>query len=72
MLQIRRITATLAAMLPLAGAFLMFTGANAMAQGGACDEAADIAVLPAPIAPWKGAPLRVIVAAEKPIHGELR
>jgi hypothetical protein len=71
MLQIRRITATLAAMLPLAGAFLVFSGANAMAQGGACDEAADIAVLPAPIAPWKGAPLRVIVAAEKPIQGEL-
>src|ERR1700722_17146931 len=71
MLQIRRITAALAAMLPLAGAILVFSGANAVAQGGACDEAADIAVLPAPIAPWKGAPLRVIVAAEKPIQGEL-
>jgi hypothetical protein len=71
MLQIHRITATLAAMLPLAGAVLVFSGANAMAQGSSCDEAADIVVLPAPIAPWKGAPLRVIVAAEKPIQGEL-
>jgi len=26
--------------------------------------------LPAPIAPWKGAPLRVVVAAEKPLQGE--
>ncbi|MFY9837612.1 MAG: hypothetical protein WAK55_14320, partial [Xanthobacteraceae bacterium] len=25
----------------------------------------------APIAPWKGAPLRILVAAEKPIDGEL-
>jgi hypothetical protein len=73
MLQIRRFAAALTAVLPIAGAFLVFSGANAVAQaqGGACDEAADIAVLPAPIAPWKGAPLRVIVAAEKPIQGEL-
>ena len=27
--------------------------------------------MPAPVAPWRGAPLRVIVAAEKPIDGEL-
>ena len=32
---------------------------------------AEIAVLPSPIAPWKGAPLRVIFAAEKPLEGEL-
>ena len=34
-------------------------------------DTAEIAVLPSPIAPWKGAPLRVIVAAEKPLNGEL-
>jgi hypothetical protein len=28
-------------------------------------------VLPSPLAPWKGAPLRVIIASEKPITGEL-
>jgi hypothetical protein len=71
MLQIRRFASALAALLPLAGAVLVFSGVNAMAQAGGCDEASDIAVLPAPQAPWKGAPLRVIVAAEKPIQGEL-
>ena len=46
--------------------------ASAQAQtGAACDDAADIAVLPSPLAPWKGAPLRVIIAAEKPFQGEL-
>ena len=35
------------------------------------NDAAQVAVLPAPMAPWKGAPLRVIFAAEKPINGEL-
>jgi hypothetical protein len=28
-------------------------------------------ILPSPIAPWTGAPLRVLVVAEKPIEGEL-
>ena len=28
-------------------------------------------MLPSPLAPWKGAPLRVIFAAEKPLEGEL-
>jgi hypothetical protein len=38
---------------------------------GACEEASDLVVLPAPLAPWKGAPLRVVVAAEKPFDGAL-
>ena len=45
--------------------------ARAESSSGACEDAAQIAVLPAPIAPWKGAPLRVLVAAEKPIEGAL-
>jgi hypothetical protein len=47
--------------------------AVAQAQGPAatCEDAAEVAVLPSPIAPWKGAPLRVIFAAEKPLEGEL-
>jgi hypothetical protein len=60
--------------LPLiAGAIfgLLISGAPAQAQAGACADAADIAVLPSPRAPWKGAPLRVIFASEKPIAGEL-
>ena len=28
-------------------------------------------MLPSPVAPWKGAPLRVIFAVEKPLDGEL-
>ena len=36
-----------------------------------CEGALQIAVLPAPLEPWKGAPLRVLVAAEKPLDGEL-
>ncbi|MBJ7533710.1 hypothetical protein JDN40_06300 [Rhodomicrobium vannielii ATCC 17100] len=36
-----------------------------------CAEASDIAVLNSPIAPWKGAPLRVVLASEKPLDGEL-
>ncbi|HXW26806.1 MAG TPA: hypothetical protein VEK73_18840, partial [Xanthobacteraceae bacterium] len=38
---------------------------------GPCQDAADVTVLPSPIAPWKGAPLRVIFAAEKPLEGEV-
>ena len=52
---------------------LAFLGLCA-AQGsgpGACEDAAELAVLPSPVAPWKGAPLRVIFAAEKPLEGEL-
>ena len=37
----------------------------------ACAEKAGIAVLASPVAPWRGAPLRVIVAAEEPLEGEL-
>jgi hypothetical protein len=38
---------------------------------GTCEDAAELAVLPSPVAPWKGAPLRAVVAAEKPLQGEL-
>lgn len=47
-------------------------GSYAYAQGAApaCEDA-GIAVLPSPITPWKGAPLRVIFTSEKPLDGEL-
>jgi len=48
---------------------LVSSPTDARAQG--CGNEADVAVLSAPLAPWKGAPLRVIVAAEKPLEGEL-
>ena len=59
----------------LAGAFfaLVFPVEDTWAKGppGACENAADIAVLTSPVAPWKGAPLRVIFAGENPLEGEL-
>jgi hypothetical protein len=51
----------------------LFSAVHSRAENspGACDDAAEIAVLPSPIAPWKGAPLRVLFAAEKSFEGEL-
>ena len=64
-----------AASLPIAGAFLAFlfplSDAQAQVSSGACEEVAEVAVLASPMAPWKGAPLRILVAAEKPLDGEL-
>jgi hypothetical protein len=70
-LSLTRRFAALAASLLVAGAFVVppSSGANAQAKGG-CDDA-DIAVLSSPMSPWKGAPLRVIFAAEKALDGEL-
>jgi hypothetical protein len=36
-----------------------------------CLDEAGLVMLASPLAPWKGAPLRVIFAAEKPLDGEL-
>src|SRR5580704_6056093 len=65
----------LAASLLTAGAFFVFVSSPADAQAGRvtgnCEDAAEVAVLPSPLAPWKGAPLRILVAEEKPLEGEL-
>lgn len=37
-----------------------------------CQEAAEVAVLASPAAPWKGAPLRVVFTIEQPLDGELQ
>ena len=62
-------------LLPIASVIFagLWPGADALAAGlfGSCDEAAEVAVLSAPMAPWNGAPLRVIITAEKPSDGEL-
>ena len=59
----------------MAGAvlILLFSAAYTRAEGllGNCEDAAELAVLLSPVAPWKGAPLRVVFAAEKAIEGEL-
>jgi hypothetical protein len=46
-------------------------GVRAQGASAGCEEVGEIAVLPAPLSPWTGAPLRVIVAAEKPVAAEL-
>jgi hypothetical protein len=69
------LAAAAAALLPMAGAlfalFCAVVDARAQASPGSCDDAAELAVLSSPLAPWTGAPLRVVFAAEKPLAGEL-
>jgi hypothetical protein len=43
----------------------------AQAAAGDCGDAAELQVLPSPLAPWKGAPLRIMVVTEKPLEGVL-
>ena len=75
MSRIRQFAAAVTASSLIAGALfgILFSVADAQAQGasGACQDAAEFAVLSSPIAPWKGAALRVVFAAEKPLEGEL-
>lgn len=42
---------------------------QAQAPAGICKDTAELTVLPSPLAPWKGAPLRVMVVTEKPLTG---
>jgi hypothetical protein len=69
----RGFTVAWAASLLVAGALVVLSGQDSQAQapGSSCEDAAQLGVLPSPLAPWKGAPLRVIFAAEKPLQGEL-
>src|SRR5580704_13498265 len=69
----RGFTVAWTASLLVAGALVVLSGENSRAQtpGSSCEDAAQLAVLPSPVAPWKGAALRVIFAAEKPLRGEL-
>jgi hypothetical protein len=53
----------------IAGATFLFLYSAARAE--TCEESAEVAVLPAPMAPWTGAPLRVVFAAEHSFQGEL-
>jgi hypothetical protein len=73
MIRSRGARPTATALLPVVGACLaiLISVADAQAQTAACEDATELAVLPSPLAPWKGAPLRVIFAAEKPLDGEL-
>jgi hypothetical protein len=68
----RRLSAA-ARLLMTAGAALLLVCSAARAQtaSAGCEEAAGIAVLPSPLTPWTGAPLRVVFVSEKPLEGEL-
>jgi hypothetical protein len=70
-----RFAAATTALLLAAGAFcaslLPAVDARADTAAGGCAGALQVAVLPAPLAPWKGMPLRVLIAAEKPLDGQL-
>jgi hypothetical protein len=70
MLRSGRFAAAAASLLLAASvSVLTQTDARAATAAAGCDEA-DVAVLAAPLAPWKGAPLRVLVAAEQALDGE--
>ncbi|HET7887179.1 MAG TPA: hypothetical protein VFL62_13205 [Bradyrhizobium sp.] len=53
--------------------FSLITGGflHADPAAAASEACAEIAILPAPFAPWSGVPLRVMVIAEKPLDGTL-
>ena len=73
----RRFAAT--AILLIAGGFCatLLPAARAQAQGSSqgssssCEDAVGLAILPAPMAPWKGAPLRVMMVTDKAVNGTL-
>jgi hypothetical protein len=74
MLLARRLAAAATSFLLIAGGLfgLLFSMAeSAAAAASVCANAAEITVLPSPMAPWTGAPLRVMVVAEKPVEGTL-
>src|SRR5689334_6278991 len=68
-----RISKAARAFVPMAGFALVLAsaGTSHAAAASACENAAEIAILPAPMTPWKGAPLRVLFTSEKPLEGEL-
>ncbi len=73
MFDARQAAAAITALLLLAAgsAFVSIDAAQAKDPSDGCELAADLAVLSAPLAPWKGAPLRVLFATDKAHKGEL-
>jgi hypothetical protein len=68
----RQFAATATASLLIASVCFVSVG-NAQGNGpaNACEDASGLAVLTSPLAPWKGAPLRVVLTAQEPLQGEL-
>src|SRR5258708_1685426 len=71
----RRFAHAVTALLLIAGAFFvfLFSVVDSRAEGspGSCEDAAELAVLPSPVAPWKGAPLPVVFAPPQPPAADL-
>jgi hypothetical protein len=53
------------------GSSLLLSPTEAAAASDGCVTAAEVTVLPSPVAPWSGAPLRVMVVTEKPVASQL-
>lgn len=72
-----RYAAVATAVLLIAGVSLLPVVAGAQSKSAApkaaakCEESLGISILAAPLTPWSGAPLRVVVTAEQPLTGEL-
>jgi hypothetical protein len=66
-----RVASAKALPIALFGIVCLLGASPARAAASPCEESAAIAVLPSPLSPWKGAPLHVLFAAEKPFAGEL-
>jgi hypothetical protein len=72
MLPKRRFAAAATAFVLTAGGYsLSLVPTEAAAASDGCVTAAEVTVLPSPVAPWSGAPLRVMVVTEKPVTGQL-
>ncbi len=65
------IAATILAAALIAPATARAATAQAKDSPSSCDGAAGLAVLASPLAPWKGAPLRVVFTVEQSVEGEL-
>ncbi len=67
----RRFTAAVTALSLMTAAIFVVLVSAVGARAETCEDAVGLAVLPSPLAPWTGAPLRIIFATEKPLDGEL-
>ncbi len=75
MILARRCASAATALLLITAGFLfaLFSTAGAQAEDGpgGCEGALGFTYLSSPIAPWKGAPLRILFVTDKPLAGEL-
>jgi hypothetical protein len=70
-LSARQFAAAATAPLIVWGCFAAPAAAQGTDASAACQDEKGLTMLASPQAPWKGVPLRVIFAAEKPLQGEL-